>query len=146
MSSLCFLIRLQFTASLVRIATNAVQKLMSELSVYRRSPELKARADTIWMAERKLDRATVVEERKRRNYDSFWMPVPAIEPFRCVLAQVCNIDMRPPQDVLLHDLQALNTASAIWSAGPHARIQSLHALIVLSSLTAPWIGVLWGCC
>jgi hypothetical protein len=61
---------------------------MSELSLYRRSKELREKADAIWKAEQMLDRAAIIEERKRRNYDSFWMPVPATEPFRCVLAQV----------------------------------------------------------
>jgi hypothetical protein len=66
-----------------------LQRLMSELSIWRCSAELKERSEQIWAAEKQLDCDAIAEERKRRNYDSFWTPVPASEPFRCVLAQVC---------------------------------------------------------
>jgi hypothetical protein len=79
------------TGAQVEAAINcsgAVQKLMSELSVWRCSSELKKECARIWSVEKGLDFESIAEERKRRNYDSFWTPVPASEPFRCVLAQV----------------------------------------------------------
>jgi hypothetical protein len=65
-----------------------LQRLMSELSIWRCSTELKQKCQKIWQAEKQLNFDDIAEERKRRNYDSFWTPVPASEPFRCVLAQV----------------------------------------------------------
>lgn len=70
------------------LAHGRVQKLMSELSTYRCSTELRETADGIWAQQKDLDRGVIAEQRKRRNYDSFWMPVPSTEPFRCVLAAV----------------------------------------------------------
>lgn len=70
------------------VAAVRVQNLMSELSIWRCSDELRAYCGEIWAKEKKTKREAIEEERKRRNYSGYWAPVPPTEPFRCVLAQV----------------------------------------------------------
>lgn len=60
---------------------------MSELSVWRCGKELAEACSKVYQREAQLDAERIADERKRRNYDSFWWPVPDKEPFRCVLAQ-----------------------------------------------------------
>ena len=67
---------------------NVPQNLMSELSIWRSSDELKTYCNEIWEKEKQLDPGAIEEERKRRNYSGYWTPLPPAEPFRCVLAQV----------------------------------------------------------
>lgn len=72
-----------------------MQNLMSELSIWRCSQELKAYCTEIWEQEKLRDPEQVAEEGKRRNYSGYWAPLPPTEPFRCVLGKVCP-PHRPP--------------------------------------------------
>jgi len=64
-----------------------VEDLMFDLSVWRCTPEVKALATQLSLAERG-DPARIAEERKKRNYSDFWTPVPVTEPYRVILSNV----------------------------------------------------------
>ena len=78
-----------------------VQSLMSELSIWRCTDELKQYCYKIWEKEKQLDPGAIEEERKRRNYRGYWTPLPPTEPFRCVLAQVTPPNTATPSPRLL---------------------------------------------
>ncbi|KAJ9513857.1 hypothetical protein QJQ45_020938 [Haematococcus lacustris] len=65
----------------------AVENLMFDLSVWRCSPALKEYAERIAAAEER-DVARVSEQRKKRNYADFWVPIPLTEPYRVIFSHM----------------------------------------------------------
>jgi len=65
----------------------AVEMLMFDLSIWRCTAELTEHAAIVSAMEER-DAARVAEERKRRNYADFWVPIPLTEPFRVVLSNM----------------------------------------------------------
>ena len=67
-----------------------VESLMFELSMWRATPELAARAASICATTVQDEAATarVIDERRRRAYADFWRPIPSNEPYRVVLSEV----------------------------------------------------------
>jgi len=65
----------------------AVEGLMFDLSIWRCSPQLKEYAQKV-VAREERDVSRVSEERKKRNYADFWVPIPLTEPFRVVLSSM----------------------------------------------------------
>eukprot|EP00879_Flechtneria_rotunda_P019395 GHRR01020372.1.p1 GENE.GHRR01020372.1~~GHRR01020372.1.p1 ORF type:complete len:416 (+),score=77.29 GHRR01020372.1:187-1434(+) len=66
----------------------AVETLMFDLSMWRCSPELKALATRLAARAIAADPNRIADERKKRNYADFWMPIATNEPFRVVLSHM----------------------------------------------------------
>jgi len=67
-----------------------VEGLLFELSMWRATPDLSARASSICDATPQDEAATsrVIDERRRRAYADFWRPIPSTEPYRVILSEV----------------------------------------------------------
>eukprot|EP00210_Caulerpa_lentillifera_P009658 g9214.t1 len=62
-----------------------IEKLLFEISLWRVDDHLEKKVDAIL---EKVDHASEVAERKRRNYADFWIPIPKWEPFRVILSNL----------------------------------------------------------
>lgn len=109
----------------------AIENLMFDLSIWRCSPELKEYAAGIATLEER-DVARVSEERKKRNYADFWVPVPLTEPFRVLLSHMRDrlyITREVLQQCLVH--RTANVRASLEERRAYVNVEEMYEPLVL---------------
>jgi len=106
----------------------AIETLMFDLSIWRCSPALKDYAQRV-AAQEERDVARVSEERKKRNYADFWVPMPLTEPFRVVLSHM--------RDRLYTTREVLHQCLVHQGANVKASLEERRAYLDVEELAEP---------